>query len=146
MPYRAMMWTILTIGLALLAVGLWVRAVSPMLQVATSLPEAAARSAVTTAATNAAALHQATQPPEKALAALVRGVLVLSFLLICLLLLVGFAATVREWMRDSSAPHRHWWRRDQRTAYVDAWRIAGQRLKVDDDTTSPPPADKPPEP
>ena len=76
-------------------------------------------------------------PPQKALATLVRGVLLLSFLLICLLFLVGFLAMVREWMRDASAPRRRWWRR-RPTAYVDAWRLAGQRMKVDGDAPESP--------
>jgi hypothetical protein len=67
----------------------------------------------------------------------VPGVMILSLVLICLLLVVGFAATFREWARFST---RRRVVRGERTAYVDAWKIAGERASAghdDDDPQAP---------
>ncbi|HVS71493.1 MAG TPA: hypothetical protein VHQ47_09585 [Phycisphaerae bacterium] len=126
MPYRAMMVSVMTVVLALLAVGMWVRAIAPVVAdvdaAAASEPHHLARPNDTdpakhgeTSAERAAKLHK-----------VVPSTMLLSFLLICLLLLVGFAATFREWVRFSTrrrvASH-------ERTPYVDAWKLAGERTK-----------------
>ena len=97
MPYRALMWMLVTVGIALLVVGMWVRAIQPML-----------------------AEHQTQE-----MTVLVWGTLLLAFVLINMLLIVGMLGAYREWMR-----HRE--RRSKQTKYVDAWKIAGERLKMDD--------------
>ncbi len=121
MPYRAMFSTIVTAGVALLCLAMWLWYVAPLV---------AAAGAV--AATMPAATGHATggESPELMLKRLVEGVMLLSFLLICLLLVVGFAATFREWVRYGSRPSS---RRlgAAKTQYVDAWKIAGERLMVE---------------
>lgn len=112
MPFRAMFATIVTVALALAAIGLWVRAVQPMLR------EAAVQSATAPAT-------QAATSPAQSLSVLVRGTMILSFVLISLLLIVGFVATTREWARLIIAK-----RVQRRTKYVDAWKLAGERLDV----------------
>ncbi len=60
---------------------------------------------------------------------MVKGTLVLSFIIICMLLVVGFFfATFREWIRFRS---NEVVRRGKRTPYVDAWKIAAERMKVE---------------
>ncbi len=53
--------------------------------------------------------------------------MLLAFVLICMLLLVGFFATFREWVRYGD---RGRIRRREKTQYVDAWKIAGERLDL----------------
>ncbi len=53
----------------------------------------------------------------------------LSFILICMLLMVGFFfATYREWIRFRA---NEVVRRGNRTPYVDAWKIAADRMNVE---------------
>jgi hypothetical protein len=122
MPYRALFRTIVTVALALLAVGMWVRAVEPLLksaQAASTQPTGKAQAFSTSTAPNIA------PPAEHGLQTLIRGTLLLCFLLICMLLLVGVFASFREWVRyHTAAPER----RKQRTRYVDAWKLAGERM------------------
>jgi hypothetical protein len=112
MPYRALLMTIVTVALALLAVAMWVAAVAPML--ATAPPTATGPT------------------PEHQLHILTRGVLILSFLLICLLLVVGLVSTMRQWLRSRQPV-----RKRVRTRYVDAWKIAGERLEPKDEQSPP---------
>jgi uncharacterized membrane protein YidH (DUF202 family) len=125
MPYRALFRTIVTVALAFLAVGMWVRAVEPLLveaQAAATQPAGAAR---TRPAANS---PQIAPPPEKGLSMLIRGTLLLSFLLICMLLLVGIFSSFREWVRyQTTASER---RKRSKTKYVDAWKLAGERMPV----------------
>lgn len=123
MPFRAMLYTIVTVTLALLAVTLWISAVGPLLSHA---PAATMPGGGLAAGAGAS--------PERSLHLLFKGTMLLSFLLICLLLVVGFAATMREWMRPRPVV-----RAPQKTPYVDAWKLAGERMK----TPEPPaPADE----
>ena len=129
MPYRALLWMVLTVGLALLAVALWVNAVSSMMQ-----PE---KPAASHPVATAIASTLRADDPNKSFTSFVSGVLLLSFLLICLLFVVGVAATFREWMRSR---HSATWfvRRRRETSFVDAWKIAGDRLKLDEKPPEPP--------
>ena len=95
MPYRALMWTLVTVGLAFLTVGMWMRAVQPMMA------------------------EHGTQE----MTVLVKGTLLLAFVLIGMLLIVGLLGAYREWMRYRG-------RKGKQTKYVDAWKIAGERLKM----------------
>ncbi len=119
MPYRAMFSTIVTACLALLGLGMWLWCVAPLV---------AATAAIE--ATSAPGHPVPVESQAHLLKSLVQGVMLLSFLLICLLLIVGFAATFREWARYGT--RRSARRMGSKTAYVDAWKIAGERLKVDD--------------
>jgi hypothetical protein len=135
MPYRAMLATIVTVALALLALGMWLRGVEPALQQAQKYDEIAKVSPPTQPIT-----RPATEPAESTKARwVVQLTMLLAFVLICMLLLVGFFATFREWVRYGG---RGRIRRRQKTQYVDAWKIAGERLDVPGDKS--PPADEPP--
>jgi len=132
MPYRAMLFTLLTTLLALIVAAMWARAVSPMLRTAREAVEAADM----TATNPATAPRPATRPESyENLRKVIRGTLIMSFVLICLLLFVGFIATSREWIRYSTRKRE---RQRERTQYVDAWKLAGDRLKADSDDIPPP--------
>ncbi len=125
MPYRAMITTVVSVVIALVAVAMWVRAVEPMVAVAAKAP---GWELPLTMPANWPAGRDYYPPPERELRVLVKGTATLSLLLICLLLLVGFAfSSVREYVRrrTSAKPERA----NQRTKYVDAWKLAGERLK-----------------
>jgi hypothetical protein len=126
MPYRAMIYTLFAVLLALLTVGMWLRAVKPSLnrsQAAELIapPTGEAWKEIEAAHDAAGLLGH----PDRALGRLLRGVSLLSLLLICLLFVVGFFATFREWVKVSAISRPA--RRRQRTKYVDAWKIAGER-------------------
>ncbi|GEM_PF-1818176 len=128
-PYRAMIWTVLTVALALLLVAMWVHAIHPMLSSAMNALETqpgAASSRAVVSASGPAMVHAATTP-EKDLSRLVRGTLILCFVLVGLLVVVGVAAMFREWMRACGSGS--WWGHRHRTVYVDAWKIAGERMQ-----------------
>jgi hypothetical protein len=112
MPLRAMITTLVTVTIALVAVGMWVAAISPMMREADA---------------NAAIAHSSTAPAS-GMGPLVRGVLLLSFILVLLLLAVGVFATSREWIRRKSPE-----RKKVRTKFVDAWKIAGERKKAEEE-------------
>ena len=120
MPYRALLWTMVTLGIALVALAMWLRAVEPLLAGTAGLTQ--------TAVSHGSIVME--PPPETTLRRLVQAMLLLSFILICLLLMVGLVATLREWIRYRSDPLR---KKRSGTAYVDAWKIAGQRLKEKDE-------------
>jgi len=167
MPYRALLWTMMTVALALVAVAMWVRAVEPLLAAAnrSAGQNAASRPAEGGAGEGTEALrHKGTEggkaetqvagtqvagtqvagtqgastqgassravgvPAEKGLQRLVHGTLLLSFVLICMLLVVGLAATFREWVRYRTAEGKRG-RKGSKTVYVDAWKIAGERMR-----------------
>jgi hypothetical protein len=126
MPYRAMIYTLFAVLLALITVGMWLRAVKPALNRSQEAelaapPAGEAWKAVAAAHDEAGVLGH----PDRALGRLLRGVSLLALLLICLLFIVGFFATFREWVKVSAISRPA--RRRQRTKYVDAWKIAGER-------------------
>lgn len=123
MPYRAMLWTILAVGVALVSVGLWIRAVEPPFATAV----AATRIAPST--------HPTTQPgADVKVRAVIHVTLLCSFILICLMLVLGVLATFREWLRyQTLRPER----KAKKTQYVDIWKIAGERLKEKKETDDP---------
>lgn len=110
----------ITVGLALVAVGLWIHAVDPFVL--------AAGGAATNPATSSAASTTGGTDAAHSLRLLVHGTLLLSFVLICGLLVVGFFATLREWVRYRSM--RRTRDRERKTRYVDAWKLAGERMNV----------------
>jgi hypothetical protein len=134
MPYRALLWTIMTVALALLAVGMWTRAVGPLM-------EGADAAAVTNGGTTQPAkIEPSTKPAptrpaavgsEQNLRRLVHGTLLLSFVLICMLLIVGLAGSFREWVRFRTMGAGRIRAKADKTKYVDAWKIAGQRMPSD---------------
>jgi hypothetical protein len=134
MPYRALLWTIMTVALALLAVGLWVRAVGPLMVGAEGVAETQStkhepRNAA--AATKPAATRPAPAGAEQGLRRLVHGTLLLSFVLICMLLIVGLAGALREWVRFRTMGAGRERAKAAKTNYVDAWKIAGERMPPD---------------
>jgi hypothetical protein len=128
MPYRAMLYTLLAVALGLLTSGMWLRAVRPMVMRSddaekVSPPVGEAWKAVETAHEEAHVIAH----PARALRKFINGVSLLNLLLISSLLVVGFFATFREWVRVAalSGPRP----RRQRTRYVDAWKLAGERAR-----------------
>ena len=122
MPYRAMLWTILTVALALIAVGMWIRAVEPQLQIAVASTQVAPSA------------HPATHPADANVRTVIRITLLCSFILICLLLVIGGFATFREWLRiQTTRPAK----KPKKTEYVDIWKIAGERMKEKEDPDGP---------
>ena len=119
-PYRAMFTTIVTVTLALVAVGMWIRAVEPMLA-------AAGAASPATQITGPETAPGTSHSPEHSLKLVVQGTLLLSFLLICLLLVVGFFATFREWVRFRMRKREG--REGHKTKFVDAWKLAGERME-----------------
>jgi hypothetical protein len=71
-------------------------------------------------------------PPEVELSAITKLSLGLGFLVVCFLLVVGLGATFREWMRYRAGDQRGGGgvRKKVRTRYVDAWKIAGERMQT----------------
>src|SRR5689334_5762570 len=95
MPYRAMIITVVTVTLALLVVGMWVRAIAPVLDQARASTQPA-----TTLAENLPATAPSTAPTAAtSVSRIIRGTMLLSFMLICLMLIVGIFASFREWLR-----------------------------------------------
>ena len=125
MPFRALLWMVISIGLALLAVSLWVRAVQPMLE---AEPNAGASPTTRQVAGHLASTHPA-DISHRSLQLLVRGVLLLSFLLLCLLLIVGVVAALRETLRVRAGVQT-FSSKKQKTTYTDAWRLAGRRVDL----------------
>ena len=122
MPYRAMLWTILTVALALIAVGMWIRAVEPQLQIAVNATQIAP------------ATFPTTHPADANVRTVIRLTLMCSFILICLLLVIGGFATFREWLRiQTTRPPK----KPKKTQYVDVWKIAAERLKEKEDPDGP---------
>lgn len=117
MLLRSMLFTIATVALALVGVALWVHQVHGILagskQADTVLPVPRPYPASTQ------------KTPTEQLSAMARGTILLSFLLTCFLVVVGLAAASREWIRylTRKPPARG----KEKTAYVDAWKIAGER-------------------
>lgn len=132
MPYRSILITLVTTTLALLAAGMWMRSISPLLVEV---------NASTQPSTQPGDWHpalvvpppEAPHQPERAdrqFKALIKAVMIATMLIITLLFVIGLFTTFRAWMRS---PTRH-----KRTRYVDAWKIAGERLQAKGDDTPPP--------
>ena len=102
----------------------WARAIGPILATA----QAATRPAGVVATAPAVVDPSRPPPPDKALRMVIKGTLLLSFSLICLLMLVGFFASFREWVRYTTSDRGV--RGRQKTRYVDAWKLAGERVKM----------------
>jgi hypothetical protein len=136
MPYRALLWTIVTVGLALLAVGMWVRAVGPLLEENTKHETRNAKLVERKSAEGAArpvATRVAPAGSEQGLRRLVHGTLLRSFVLICMLLVVGLAGAFREWVRFRTLGAGRVRKGVEKTKYVDAWKIAGERMGAEGD-------------
>lgn len=143
MPYRALITTLVTVTLALLAVGMWVRSIGPML---------AEVNAATQPSTEPGFSHPAAKPydpasgaplpPDRQFKRLVKGTMILAFVLIGMLFVVGFFASFRAWVRVRTLTHD---KPTPKTTYVDAWKIAGERMQTpdpesDSDSDDPPPS------
>jgi hypothetical protein len=125
-----MLTTIITVALALAAVGLWIHTVEPML---------AESAAATTRAAGPLPPAATTRNSDHSLRMVVTRTMLLAFLLICMLLVVGFFATLREWILFRTTDKGV--KRGKKTRYVDAWKLAGERMKLEDNNESdePPP-------
>ena len=135
MPYRPLLWTLATVALTLLAISIWITKVAPLVAGAREAAEAAATQRVeprADAATHPATTRTAVSTPDQGARRLVQGTFVLSFVLVCLLLIVGLAATFREWVRYQTVG-RPREKKPVKTRYVDAWKIAGERMKSEED-------------
>jgi hypothetical protein len=135
MPYRPLLWTLATVALTLLAVGIWITKVSPLVAGAREAAETAATQRVeprVAVGTHPATTRAAVPTPDQGARRLVQGTFVLSFVLVCLLLIVGLAATFREWVRFHTVG-RPPQKKPSKTQYVDAWKIAGERMKSDEE-------------
>ncbi len=135
--------TLLTVCLALVLVSMWVRAVTPVLAesqaatqaaLGTTLPATRASMAVVVAGRAAGATTTA-PTADKSVKKLVKGTMTLSFMLITLMLIVGIFASLREWVRYRAL--RPAARGRTRTKYVDVWKIAGDRAKIDPQEDTP---------
>jgi hypothetical protein len=144
MPYRALITTLVTVTIALLAVGMWVRSIGPML---------AEVNAATQASTEPGFSHPAARPydpnsgkeipPDKQFKRVVKATMILAFVLVGMLFVVGFFASLREWVRVRTIASE---KRAPRTAYVDAWKLAGERLQTPAPDADPPPEAPPEDP
>ncbi|HEY4330773.1 MAG TPA: hypothetical protein VGN88_13615 [Phycisphaerae bacterium] len=136
MPYRALLFTILSVALALLAVATWVHEVAPMLAESNASTQP---SSPPTASHPAISEKEASStrpvPAYKQFNRVVKGTMILAFILICMLFVVGFFAMFRSWVRYSLTVAD---RRAKKTQYVDAWKLAGERMDH-----VPPPDDTP---
>ena len=125
MPYRAMLFSVLMVIVALSGVGLWMRAVAPVVRdvdaAATQEPPYTHRKV-----TFPDQQGETSVDFSRKLHRVVPGTVLLSLLLIGLVLIVGFAATFREWVRYNT---RRRVANRERTPYVDAWKLAGERAK-----------------
>jgi hypothetical protein len=129
MPYRSILVTIVTVMLALLAGTMWMRSVTPLLK---------AVNASTQLSTEPGNAHPAISFPtasstqadraDRQFKGLVRATMFATILVICVLFVIGFFTTLRSWMRST---------KPKRTRYVDAWKLAGERLKASADPESP---------
>src|ERR1051325_3182382 len=126
MPFRALLWTLLTVALALVVVGMWLRVVEPMLATA---QEAEKTPGVYPTSQPVGATQPVPPPPPVLQRIVVKTTLLIAFILVSFLLVIGFLAMFREWVRFHSGE----WKKSRsgpKTHYVDAWKIAGERLKA----------------
>jgi uncharacterized membrane protein len=119
MPYRAMFSTVITATVALLALTMWLWYVAPLVA-ATGWGNGGVATRVSANG----------ESPERQLRGFIEMVMLASFVLICLLLIVGFAATFREWVRYGTRKPDIGGK-SKKTPFVDAWKIAGERLNVE---------------
>ena len=126
MPFRALLYTLTMLTLVLLAIGMWVRAIAPMAgAVNASTQPTASHPGLSFPTTQS----QEAERPDKQFKGLVKASMLASFVAICILLTIGFFATMREWMRFMT---RGPGGRAKRTRYVDAWKLAGERAEADE--------------
>ena len=144
MPYRAMFASIITVLLALVAVGMWIHTVAPILaEIDVHTSEHAATAPL--APRQPSADRELPAEQQAHAHRFVQGTLLLAFLLICVLLIVGFAATFREWIRyRTHALSNSVQRAKNRTPYVDAWKMAADRMQMEHPPENPP--ESPPSP
>ena len=124
MPYRSILITLVTVMLALLAAGMWSRSIAPLLATVNASTQPSTKPGEahpgltfpTTSSTQA-------DRPDRQFKALVKATLLATFLIICLLFVIGFFTTLRTWMRSAG--------KVKKTRYVDAWKLAGERLKTE---------------
>jgi hypothetical protein len=142
MPYRALIITLVTVTIALIAMGMWARSIGPML---------AEVNAATQPSTEPGFSHPAAPvydpassrpaPPDKQFKRVIKGTMILAFVLICMLFVVGFFASLREWVRVRTLMLRD--KPAKKTAFVDAWKLAGERLQTPDPEPDSPEDDAP---
>ena len=131
MPYRAILWTLVTTAVALLATGMWVRAVAPIMR------ESAAATQRAPAAVKPTTGPASTQrTPDESLHVIVNRTSLLAFMLITILLIVGLFATLREWLRHYAFLRPA--RTPRKTHYVDAWKLSAERMKSEGPEEQPP--------
>ena len=120
MPYRSILITLVTVTLALLAAALWMRSIAPLLaEVNASTRPSASHPGLTFPTTSSTRADR----PDRQFKGLIKATMLATFLIICLLFVIGFFTTLRSWMRS---PSKH-----KKTRYVDAWKLAGERMKAE---------------
>jgi len=121
MPYRSILITLVTVTLALLAAAMWMRSIAPMLgEVNASTQPSASHPGLSFPTTSS----KEAERPDRQFKALIKATMWATFLIICVLFVIGFFTTLRTWMR---APAKH-----KKTKYVDAWKLAGERMKAEE--------------
>jgi uncharacterized membrane protein len=143
MPYRSILITLVTVSLALLTIGMWTRAIAPMLAEvnASTQPSTAPGSTHPAVSFPTTSSAEPAARPDRQFKVLVKGVAGIAFILTCLLFVIGFFATLHSWARSLMKDGRG--SKPKRTRYVDAWKIAGERLNPTPENT---PDDEPPSP
>jgi hypothetical protein len=128
MPYRALLWTIMTVALALLAVGMWVSAIRPSVAIVDADAASQPARAVEPAPGATTQRGETSADFSRKLHRVVPMTALLSFVLICMLLIVGMAGALREWVRFRTTGPGRVRKKPAKTKYVDAWKIAGERM------------------
>jgi hypothetical protein len=141
MPYRSILITLVTMTLALLAISMWTRAIAPMLAEvnASTQPSTAPGSTHPAISFPTTSSAEPAARPDRQFKVFVKGVAGIAFVLTCLLFVIGFFATLHSWARAFMRGGGRG--KVKRTRYVDAWKIAGERLNPTPENT---PDDEPP--
>jgi hypothetical protein len=109
MRYRSIVLMLAGLAIGLAAIGLWIQHVTPLVKATPSAQMPAAGGGT---------------DPGHQLRVLVKGTLVLTLTLMTVLLLMGIFVTIRDWLRRPPVQ-----RTGEKTQYVDAWKLAAERLK-----------------
>jgi hypothetical protein len=124
MPYRSIFITLVTVTITLLIAGMWVRSITPMLARVNASTQPSTMPGNSHPGLSAAAATQMDRP-DRQFKDLVKAVLIATFVIVGLIFAIGFFATMRAWVRS---PGKH-----KKTRYVDAWKLAGERLQPKDE-------------
>ena len=128
MPYRSILITLVTVSLALLAAGLWMRSISPMIAEVnastqpSTVPGNMSHSTISRLPSSGCAVRQSLPMSRIGSGLPAVWIMIATFLVISILFVIGFFTTLRAWMRP---PTKY-----KKTRYVDVWKIAGLRKEA----------------